>query len=116
MTDWGLERQRRPRRYFGGKQKHLANRLWYVDESLPTVKVTREMSFKEFRDLLVLLYGDEIISDEEFLLLYDSFISKNPDFPHENYQRFDLDSMNSAECKAEFGVEKHDLPRLVAAL
>ena len=74
------------------------------------------MSFKEFRDLLVLLYGDEIISDEEFLLLYDSFISKNPDFPHENYQRFDLDSMNSAECKAEFCVEKHDLPRLVAAL
>ena len=74
------------------------------------------MSFKKFRDLLVLLYGDEIISDEEFLLLYDSFISKNPDFPHENYQRFDLDSMNSAECKAEFHVEKHDLPRLVAAL
>ena len=29
------------------------------------------MSFKEFRDLLVLLYGNEIISDEEFLLLYD---------------------------------------------
>ena len=29
------------------------------------------MTFKEFRDLLVLLYGDEIISDEEFLLLYD---------------------------------------------
>ena len=74
------------------------------------------MSFKEFRYLLVLLYSDEIISDEEFLLLYDSFISKNPDFPHENYQRFDLDSMNSAECKAEFRVEKHDLPRLVAAL
>ena len=64
------------------------------------------MSFKEFRDLLVLLYGDEIISNEEFLLLYNSFISKNPDFPHENYQRFDLDSMNSAECKAEFRVEK----------
>ena len=71
------------------------------------------MSFKEFRDLLVLFYGDETILDEEFLLLYDSFISKNPD---ENYQRFDLDSMNSAECKAEFCVEKHDLPRLVAAL
>lgn len=45
-----------------------------------------------------------------------SFISNNPDFPHENYQRFDLDSMNSAECKAEFRVEKHDLPRLVTAL
>ena len=72
------------------------------------------MPFKEFRDLLVLLYGDEIISDEEFLLLYDSFISKNPDFPHENYQRFDLESMNSAdECKAEFRVKKHDLPTLL---
>ena len=74
------------------------------------------MSFKEFRDLLVLLYGDEIITDEEFLLLYDSFISKNLDFPHGNYQRFDLDSINSAESKAEFCVEKHDLPRLVATL
>ena len=60
------------------------------------------MSSKEFRDLLVLLYGDEIISDEEFLLLYNSFISKNPEFPHE----IDLDSMNSVECKAEFCVEK----------
>ena len=55
------------------------------------------MSVKEFRDLLVLFYGDETILDEEFLLLYDSFISKNLDFPHGNYQRFDLDSMNSAE-------------------
>ncbi|XP_068680613.1 uncharacterized protein [Montipora foliosa] len=74
------------------------------------------MSFQEFCDLLVLVYGDEIISDEEFLLLHHSFISKNPDFPHENYQRFDLDSMNCTECKAEFRVEKHDLPHLVAAL
>ena len=36
---------------------------------------------------------------------------------HGNYERFDLDqSMNSAECRAEFRVEKQDLPRLVAAL
>ena len=74
------------------------------------------MSFKEFRELLILLYADNIVSDEEFLLLYDTFSSKNPDFPYGNYERFDLDSMNSAECKAEFRVEKQDLPRLVAAL
>ena len=120
------------------------------------------MSFKEFRELRILLYADNIVSDEEFLLLYDTFSSKNPDFPHGNYERFDLDSMNSAgkknpdfphgnyerfdldsmnsagkknpdfphgnyerfdldsmnsaECKAEFRVEKQDLPRLVAAL
>ena len=46
MTDWGLERERRPRRYFGGKQNHLANRLRCVDESHPTVKVTRENVFQ----------------------------------------------------------------------
>ena len=74
------------------------------------------MSFKEFRDLPILLYGDNVLSDEEFVLLYDAFKTKNPEFPHGNYERFDLDSMNSAECKAEFRVEKQDLPRLVAAL
>ena len=66
--------------------------------------------------MLILLYADNIVSDEEFLLLYETFSSKNPDFPHGNYERFDLDSMNSAECKAEFRVEKQDLPRLIAAL
>ena len=76
--------------------------------SLFQLKSTEKMSFKEFRDVSV--------SDEEFLLLYDTFSSKNPDFPHENYEPLDLDSMNSAECKAEFRVEKQDLPRLVAAL
>ena len=74
------------------------------------------MSFKEFRELLTLLYVDNIVSDEEFLLLYDTFKTKNPEFPHGSYEPFDLDSMNSAECKAEFRVEKQDLPRLVAAL
>ena len=74
------------------------------------------MSFKEFRDLLIPLYADNIVSDEEFLLLYDTFRTKNPKFPHGNYERFDLDSMNSAECKVRFRVKKQDLPRLVAAL
>jgi len=74
------------------------------------------MSLKEFRDLLILLYGDNIVSDEEFLLLYGTFKTKDPEFPHGNYERFDLGAMNSAECRAEFRVEKQDLPRLVAAL
>ena len=45
MTNWAPERERRLRRLFGGKQKHLANRLQYVDKSLPTVKITRENVF-----------------------------------------------------------------------
>ena len=74
------------------------------------------VSFKEFRDLLILLYADNIISDAEFVLLYETFTSKNPDFPYDSYERFNLDSMNAAECKAEFRVEKQDVPRLVQAL
>ena len=74
------------------------------------------MSFKEFRKLLTLLCDDNIVSDEEFSLLYDTFKTKNPEFPHGSYERFYLDAMNSAECKAEFRVEKQDLPRLAAAL
>ena len=56
------------------------------------------------------------ISDVEFVLLYDSFSFRNPDFPYDSYELFNLDSMNSAECKAEFRVEKQDLPRFVQAL
>ena len=74
------------------------------------------MSFKEFHGLPILLYGDNIVSDEEFLLLYVTFKTKNPEFPHGNYEQFDLDFMNSTEYKAEFRFEKQDLPRLVAAL
>ena len=74
------------------------------------------MSFKEFRELLVLVYADNIVSDEDILLLYDTFSLKSLDIPYGNYERFDLDSMNSAECKAKFRVEKQDRPRLVAAL
>ena len=66
--------------------------------------------------MIILLYADTSVSDEEVLLLYETFSSKNPDFPHGNNERFDLDSMNSAEYKAAFRVEKQDLPRLIAAL
>ena len=81
-----------------------------------SVAVNKKMYFKEFHDLLILFYGDNIVSDEEFLLLYNTFKTKNPEFPHRNYKQFYLDSMNSAKCRAEFRVEKQDLPHLVAAL
>ena len=73
-------------------------------------------TFKECRDWLLLLYADNCISDEEFILLYDSFQSTNPDFNYEQYPAFQLDNIEEAECKAEFRVEKRDLPRLVEAL
>ena len=105
----------------GWKYKHFSTPVTWtriVEESLTTafVTVTGKMSFKEFHGLPILLYGDNIVSDEEFLLLYVTFKTKNPEFPHGNYEQFDLDFMNSTEYKAEFRFEKQDLPRLVAAL
>lgn len=64
------------------------------------------MFFKEFCDLFIFFYGDNIVLDEEFLLLYDIFKIKNFEFFYGNYEWFDLDFMNFVECRVEFCVEK----------
>lgn len=43
-------------------------------------------------------------------------VQKNPDFGYQLYDVFDLENMNSADCKAEFRVEMADLLRLADAL
>lgn len=63
-------------------------------------------SFKEIRELLLLSFENNTISDEEFLLLSEQFKSKNPDFPYENYLGFELDDMDESECLVEFRIEK----------
>lgn len=73
-------------------------------------------SFKEVRLLLLDSYLDGEIDEDEFVLLYDMNRSKNPEFPHESYERFDLDSMDPSECKAEFRFEKYDLQLLAECL
>ena len=55
-------------------------------------------------------------NDEDFIILYELFSSRNPDFAYDSYDRFDLDNMNEDECKAEFRVRKRDLPTLSQAL
>ena len=50
------------------------------------------------------------------LLLYDLNTSKNPVFPYENYDVFELENVDEAECKAEFRVEKAELPQLAEVL
>ena len=58
------------------------------------------------------------VSDEEFLVLWENYESKNPDFPRDSYDPFTLKNMrDEAECKAEFRVEKKiGLHRLAEAL
>ena len=73
-------------------------------------------SFKEFRQTILLYYDVDLITDEDFIILYELFSSRNPDFAYDLYDRFDLDNMNDDECKAEFRVRKRDLPTLAQAL
>ena len=75
------------------------------------------VSHKELRELILICYADKVLSDEEFLVLWENYESKNPDFPWDSYDPFMLENMrDEAECKAEFRVEKNDLHRLAEAL
>ena len=77
----------------------------------------REMaSFREARLRLLDSYDDGLIDKDELVMLYDLNTSKNPIFPCENYERFELTDIDEAEWKAEFRFEKSDLPQLAEAL
>ena len=66
-------------------------------------------SLKKVAEILLICHQDDLISDEEFLLLWDANTSDNLDFPHELYPQFSLDDMETGECKAKFTFEKNDI-------
>ena len=72
--------------------------------------------FKKTRELLDGSYLADIISDEEFVLLYDSSFSKNLEIPYEEYERFNLEEMEDSEYRIEFRVKKGNLPHLAECL
>ena len=59
---------------------------------------------------------DGILDEDEFLLLQEQFMLKNPNFSYEEFERFSLDEMNDAERLAEFRFRKHDLQILSEVL
>ena len=73
-------------------------------------------SLKETPDVALLSHSQGPITNEELLLLLDSNTSRNPEFLYDNYARFDSDELEQAECKAEFRIEKRDIPLLADAL
>ena len=74
------------------------------------------MSFREIREMLLIAYDSKIISDEEFLVLWESYQSKYPEFPCSSYAKFDLENIDIAKCLAEFRVQKQDIPVLANVL
>ena len=69
-------------------------------------------SFKEIRNLVLECYVGGISDKDDFMLLYDTNQSKNPEFPHENYELFNFDALDPVECVADFRVEKPGAPNV----
>ena len=71
--------------------------------------VALAMAFKNVRNLLLINHNDGFIDDDEFVLLYDLFASKNLDFPYDSYSSFDLEELDESESFAEFRFRKRDI-------
>ena len=66
-------------------------------------------SFKKVQEMCLI---EEIIGDEEFVLLSEAHRPSNLPFPHSAYEKFSLANKDPAECKADFRVEKRNIPLL----
>ena len=51
------------------------------------------MAFRDVRNFLLISLADDIIDDEEFIVLYDLYCSRDPDFPYDHNTAFDLDAL-----------------------
>ena len=74
-------------------------------------------TFEEFRLLLVLYYDANIVSDEDFLLLYEMFPSKTPIFHMTSILALTcILHVSETECKVEFRFDRKGLPVLAEVL
>ena len=74
-------------------------------------------SFHEVQGKLLLSCEDGILDEDELIGYYTSNLCpKNPNFLHEEYDRFSLNETNDAECLAECRFRKHDLQILSEVL
>ena len=72
-------------------------------------------SFEKVHEMLCLCVIEEIIDEEEFVLLYEAHRPNNLPFPHSANSNEKVSRANKypAEGKADFRVEKRDIPLLV---
>ena len=52
----------------------------------------------ERRNVVVEAFGDGLLNDEEFVLLYDLNSSRNLNIPYWQHRNFDLNNMQDDEC------------------
>ena len=66
-------------------------------------------SLRNLRNALLISHSTNLINDEEFFMLYDHNISKNPDFSYGNYQQFHLENLSDEEYESEFRFYKNGI-------
>ena len=66
--------------------------------------------------MLCLCLIEEIIVEEEFVPFYEAYRPSNLPFPHSANEKLSLANEDPVECKADFRVEKRDIPLLLDAL
>ena len=79
-------------------------------------KKQKMASFKKIQELLLPCLEQEILDDKEFSVLYEAYAPANLPFQPTAYEKFSLKNKNSAECKADFYVDKRDIALLVEVL
>ena len=117
MTEGGLGRgcRRKARKILKRPSESKARAALFTYFRFLSQSTSVMASFREIRSILLQSFDDGDISEDEFLILYDVNTSKNPDFPNENYGKFDLNDVDDSACLSEFRFRKGDLSAFCTA-
>ena len=72
-------------------------------------------SLKSVREILLYAYAEDIVDETEFMLLYDANKSRKI-YPYWNFEKFDLENFDDAQCLTDFHIRKNDIFRLKECL
>ena len=59
-------------------------------------------SFKKTRKMIVIAYAEKLLTDEEFLFLYEANKPVDLELPYYEYEEFNLENITEAKCEAKF--------------
>lgn len=78
--------------------------------------LTKMVSVEETIDALYLAHGEGLLSDEEFLLLFEEIMPnsdyKQSNFPYTEYEPFNWETYDALTCKVELRFVKNYIPHL----
>ena len=94
--------------------------VWEFWNDKMSSRENRMASVQETIDALYIAREENLISDEEFILVFDEVILKNDfkhsRFPYTEYDLFNWETYDPLTCKIELRFEKDDIPHLQNAL